>query len=162
MLIASKSDKMKSKILFHDRKMVIPIETGCVTHYYGELIYILFDKPYCVLYFTGNIKYRVETSLRYMMDNLPELGFMKCKRSVIINICYYKSFRKIVPEVVMEDGASFKLSRQNVLDFKMMIKCLPNMSPPCPACHICADNDCGSRLAFCRRKKRHHNWSGME
>jgi hypothetical protein len=32
---------MKSKIAFHDRKVIIRIETGTVTRYYGELMYIL-------------------------------------------------------------------------------------------------------------------------
>ena len=154
---------MKSKVLFYDRKMVIPIEIGIVTHYYGELMYILFDKPYCVLHFTGNTKYRVEVTLQSMIDNLPESGFIKCKRSAIINICYYKSFRKMGAEIVMEDGAKFKLSKQNVHDFKLIVRNLPNISPPCPACHSCKDNGCESRLAFCRRKKgAQHNNREME
>ena len=144
---------MKSKILFRDRKMMIHTETGFVAHYYGELMYVLFDKPYCVLHFTGNSKYWVEVSLQYMIDNLPESGFMKCKRSAIINICYNKSFKKIGSEIVMEDGARIKLSKQNIFDLKLIIKCLPNISPPCPVCHRCADHACESRLAFCRRKK---------
>jgi len=154
---------MKSKILFHDRKMVIPIETGFIAHDYGELMYILFDKPYCVLHFTGNCKYWVEISLQYMIDNLPKSGFMKCKRSAIINICYYKNFRKIESEIVMEDGARISLSKQNISDFKLMIKCLPNISPPCPACHRCTNLACENRLAFCRRRKTGtHNGPEME
>jgi len=45
---------MKSKIIFHDLKMEILVETGVIARYYGELMYIIYDAPYCWLYFTGN------------------------------------------------------------------------------------------------------------
>ena len=86
---------MKYQILFHERKMGIAINTGVVFRHYGELMYVIFDKPYCVLYFTGSAKYKIEIPLQYIEDNLPEGIFMKCKRSAILNIFYCKEFKKI-------------------------------------------------------------------
>ena len=63
---------MKSKIYFYDRKMLIPVKNGTITRYYGELMYIIFNKPYCELYFSGDTKYMIESSLQYMIENLPK------------------------------------------------------------------------------------------
>ena len=150
----SPNTNMKSKITFYDRKMAIPVETGIDARYYGELMYIIFDKPYCWLHFTGNTKYRVETTLQYMMNNLPKAAFIKCRRSAILNLCYFKSFRKLPQTIVMDDGATFKLSKQNVLDFKVMMSRLSRISPPCPVCYTCTNEECASRIVFCQRKNK--------
>ena len=107
---------MKSKIAFLDRKMAISTETGIVFRLYDDLMYILFDKPYCLLHFTGNNKYMVHVSLKHMMDNLPKGAFMKCKRSAILNVHCCKEFRKISSKVVM---AIFR-SRKAIFDFMVV------------------------------------------
>lgn len=141
---------MKTKFIFHHRKFVLAIETGFVSHYYGELMYIKFDKPYCLLHFTENIKYTIEIPLHYVMNNLPKAGFMRCNRSTIINLCYFTSFQKITSEIVMEDGAKFRLSRKNVLDFKLMMHNMPITSPPCSLCNRCTNDACEGRMFFHR------------
>ena len=129
---------MKSKIAFLDRKMAITAETGIVFRLYDDLMYILFDKPYCILHFTGNNKYMVGIRLQYVMDRLPKGSFIKCKRSAILNVHHCKEFRKNPPTAVMDDDKEIKLSQQNVLDFNWMIDCLSSTSP---SCQVCTDDE---------------------
>ena len=148
---------MKSKIYFCDRKMLIPLKNGTITRYYGELMYIMFNKPYCELYFIGDTKYMVENSLQYMIENLPRGGFIKCNRMAIVNICYHKIFCKNPPTIVMDNGQEFKLSRKNIKEFELLIKKASRLSPPCYACYSCDDNDCENQIVFCRRKNARPN-----
>ena len=62
---------MKSKIAFHDLKMEIAEGTKVVSRFYGELMYIIYDAPYCRLYFNDTQKYQVKIALQFMSDNLP-------------------------------------------------------------------------------------------
>jgi hypothetical protein len=144
---------MTLKIVFHDQKMEIAVENGADVRYYGELMYIIYDAPYCNLYFSDNTDYKVETSLQTIMDNLPKTTFFRCNRSVIINICYYKKYRIQPPVIAIDDGKEFKLSRRNVKDFVKMKTDLPRILPSCPKCHTCKIEECESRIIFCRREK---------
>jgi hypothetical protein len=144
---------MTSKIVFHDQKIEIAVENGADARFYGELMYVIYDAPYCKLYFSDNTDYKVETTLQSIMDKLPETTFFKCNRSVIINICYYKRYRIQPPVIVTDDGKEFKLSRRNVKNFEMVKADLPRISSSCPKCHTCKIEDCESRIVFCRRKK---------
>ena len=112
---------MKSQIVFYDRKIEIPTETGFVVRNYDELIYIVYDAPYCWLYFAGSKKYKEEVTLRYMMEHLPEGTFFECNRSVILNIHHCKEYRKDKATVVMENDMAFSLARRRVKDFYKMI-----------------------------------------
>ena len=125
---------MKSKIIFFDQKMAITTETGIVFRYYDDLMYILFDKPYCSLYFTGNVRYMAEVPLQYIMDNLPKTTFMICKRSAVLNICYCRELKKSTRMVEMEDGTEINLSKRNMLNFKWMIDNLSCISSHRPNC----------------------------
>ena len=144
---------MNPKIVFHDLKMEIPADTGIAFHSYSELMYIIFDKPYCRLYFTGNAKYRVEVSLQCMLDNLPDAAFLKCKRSSVLNICHCQKLKKNPPLAVMPDGAEIRLTQQNVLKFKRMMDNLSCISPPCQGCYTCTIEKCENRMIFCRRER---------
>ena len=143
---------MKQKIVFKEKKMIIPVKTGEVYRYYGELMYVIFDKPYCWLHFTGNTKYCVEVNLQHIMDNLPEAVYIKCKRSAIVNACYCKELKTNLQKAVMEDGTEIKLSKRNVPVFKQMMVDLPRISPPCPSCYTCKNENCINRALFCRQK----------
>jgi len=143
---------MTQKIVFHDQKMEIPVKNGADARYYGELMYVIYDAPYCKLRFVNNTDYNVETSLQSIMDNLPEAAFFKCNRSVVINICYYKGYRLKPPVVVIDDGKEFDLSRRNINDFIKMKNNLPRISPPCPKCYTCKIEECENRILFFRRK----------
>ena len=144
---------MKSKILFYDRKALIQTETGYAAYYYGDLMYIVFDKPYCKFHFIDGVVCKIEISLQYLLDNLPA-AFTKCKRSTIVNLCYIKNFRtKNPPKIIMVDNVGFKLSKQNVQEFELKISNMPRISPPCPACNDCMDVKCKSQVAFCRRNE---------
>jgi len=154
---------MKSKILFYERQMQIPVKSKIELRYYGELMYIIFDKPYCVMYFTKKRKYWVEVSLKEMMDNLPEAVFLPCKRSVIINVCYLKSLDKKNRMIELEDGSKFKLSKENVLACEEMMSRLTDLAPPCHGCFSCDDEQCDQMILICRHKiNRHQNESKKE
>ena len=143
---------LKQKIVFKDRKMIIFEKKGTVCRYYGDLMYVTFDKPYCRLHFAGNTKYCTEVNLQHIMDNLPKAVYIKCKRSAIVNVCYCKELKSNPPMVVMEDGMEIKLSKRNVPVFKQMMNDLPRISPPCPSCYTCRNENCINRVLFCRQK----------
>ena len=142
----------KSKIVFHDLKMEISVRDRVIARYYGELMYIIYDAPYCWLYFADNTKYNVEITMRHLIDNLPE-AFIRCNRSVIFNVCYYREYRIALFEVEMVDSRVFILSRYNVLTFNERRTRLPRISPPYAKCYTCPEAECESRSTFCRRKK---------
>ena len=133
--------------------MTIPVKSGIVSHYYGVLMHIQFDKPYCVLQFTKGRKYWVEVSIQEVLANLPEAVFLKCKRSAIINLCYLKSFHENPPTIEMADGVTFSLSKHNVLEYRMMTKRLDDLAPPCPICYPCTDKKCKSQALLCRKSR---------
>jgi len=51
---------MKSKIVFYDQKMEIPTVSGFVVCNYDDLMYVIYDAPYCWLHFTENKKYKLD------------------------------------------------------------------------------------------------------
>ena len=110
---------MKFNIVFHKQKMEISVKTGFIVHLYDELLYIVYDAPYCWLVLKGK-KYMVETSLQYIMDNLPKNDFFQCNRSVIVNINYCKEYRREESVIVMDDYEEIRLSRRRVKSFHMM------------------------------------------
>ena len=142
---------MKTLITFYDRKMAIFAESEINARFYGNLMYIKFDKPHCWLYFTENEKFKVEIPLKEMTDNLPKAGFMKCKRSAVVNICYFKKLIGHSRTIEMNDGTTFKLSKQDVNDFRQLLKRTPRISPPCTDCNSCTNDNCESQIVFCRR-----------
>ena len=144
---------MKSKIVFHDLKMEIRIETGVISRYYGELMYIIYDAPYCWLYFTGRNRYRIIVTMKSLMNNLPEASFVRCKRSVILNVCYYKEYDHTKSMVIMEDDREFKLTQPNIMKFNTIRNKIPHNSPPCPRCYTCTEEKCESRMIFRQWKK---------
>jgi DNA-binding LytR/AlgR family response regulator len=110
--------RAKRRILFHDLKMDVPVKKEFIERNYDELMYVLYDAPYCQLHFTDK-KIVIETSLQHLMENLPEIIFFQCSRSVIININYCKDFRKPEAVIVMRDKTELDLSRRRVKDFNM-------------------------------------------
>ena len=142
---------MKSEIIFHDLKMEIPVKSGIIARYYGELKYIVYNAPYCWFYFADDTKYKVETTIQYMVQNLPK-AFVRCNRSAIINICYYREYRIPLSEVEMVDSKVFVLSRYNTVTFNKLRISLPRISPPFISCYTCTC-DCNSKTAVCRCKQ---------
>ena len=108
---------MNSKIVFHEQKMEIPVKTGFVARHYHELMYIVYDAPYCWLHFTGKTRYKVEVTLQYLMERLPKTTFFQCNRSAILNLHCYREYRKKDEMVVMDDGMELNLARRRVNDF---------------------------------------------
>jgi len=142
---------MKSKIVFHDLKMEIIVKTGFVARYYGELMYIVYENNNCVLYFADNNIYIVESSLIYMMENLPEGVFVRSNRKTVLNICHCKEYDKTKSEIQMDNGKVFSLSRRNVTDFNAKRKSIRLMCT-CTNCFTCKNCECEIKSVFCRRK----------
>ena len=113
---------MNPKIVFHDLKIEIVLKTGFVTRYYGELMYVVYKKLHCTLYFDDKEKYTVESTLKDMENNLPETTFVKCSRNAIVNLCHCKGYDKTISEIRMDDGGVFTLSKRNKTDFNMKRK----------------------------------------
>ena len=107
---------MKSKIVFHDGMMDMPVKTGYVVRPCSELMYITYDSPDCFLHFSDNV-IKVQTSLKYLMDNLPKEVFFLCDRPVVINMRYFNMYNRIERLITMNDGAKFALSRRRVRTF---------------------------------------------
>ena len=141
---------MNSTIKFYDQTMEIPIETGKKVHYYGKLMYVRYEAPYCWLHFADNPKCKVEIALQEIMRNLPQYVFFQCNKSTIINLCYHTGYNTYTRTVIMDDGKRFELSRRKANVFKNMKEILPRLSPPCPACYTCTKKDCDNRVVFCR------------
>ena len=141
---------MKSKIVFHDLKMEILDDATTVARYYGELMYVIYEAPWCWLHFVDKTQYRVEVTLQYMMDNLPP-AFVQCNRSVLLNLCYYREVDYILLMVRMDDGKEFNLARRRMKAFKETKNNLRRISPPCPSCYVCTHKECESRVTFCKR-----------
>ena len=125
--------------------------------YYGELMYVKFDKPYCDLFFTKKRKYTVESTLKHLMDKLPEAAFLICKRSAVINLCYIRVIDRNPPMVEMEDVAILELSDKNLKDLERMRSRLNDIAPPCPICYPCKEHSCESQMLFCKRKNIWHS-----
>jgi len=107
---------MSSKITFHDRKIDIPIRTGFLARYYDDIMYIIYDGVYCYLHCSDK-EYRIEASLKYLMDYLPKEIFFECNRSTIINIHYIKEYNRLDAFILMDDNRYFGLSRRRVKAF---------------------------------------------
>ena len=143
---------MKSKVIFYHLKIEVPDDTKVVALYYGELMYIVYDSPYCWLHFTGNKKYKVETTLQYMLDNLP-IAFIRCNKSVILNVFYYEEYDQTSLMVRMNDGMKFKFARRRVRNFNETKLKLLRISPPCVNCYVCTNEKCENRMGFCLPEK---------
>ena len=146
---------MKPKIVFYDRNLSIPDKSKCKIFYYGELMYIKFDKPYCIFYFTKKRIHWIKVSLKEIADKLPEAVFLKCQRSVIINLCYLKGFDKNPLMVEMVDGTKFELTKQNRVELDLMLGRLKDIAPPCPICYPCLEDKCERQALFCKRLNVH-------
>ena len=125
---------MKPKIVFHESKMKIAVKTGFIACRYRDLMYVVYKDLYCTLHFVGNIKHKIETTLKYMADHLPRDIFVICNRNTILNLLHCKGYDRVESEIVMDDGAVFALSRRNVANFKAKIK-NPLHTLTCTNCH---------------------------
>jgi len=141
---------MRREIKFYRLKMEIPFKSGEVASYFSDLLYVKYDKPFSMFYFTGEkTVLMAEITLKRLLDNLPEKPFFRCSRQIIINICRYRSFTVKPPLVVMEDGTEFKLSYRNITAFKRKKAGLERLSPLCESCYTCKNHSCSDKLIFC-------------
>ena len=141
---------MRTKINFYDLKMLIFHKSEKAAYYYCELMYIIYDKPYCRLFFSNKKKNVIEMSITTLMEYLPESVFLMCKRSAIVNLCYLKHLKHDEMTIEMSDGVKFPLSKANIMDFNLMIEKVEDISPYCPDCFACKPT-CKKQPLFCRR-----------
>ena len=145
---------MKSKIKFCRRKFVIPIKSGEVALYYSNLMYAIYENPYCWLHFSGGEKYMVEVSVTELLKNLPIKPFFQCNRTDIINLCYYGSYEEEPSMVVLEDGTKFSLSIRRKPDFKKKKAELKRISPLCHPSSDSKNERCPDFGLFCSDSDR--------
>ena len=141
---------MKSKVVFHRRKMEISKEKGIVARYYSELMYVRYTEPYCYLHFRDGVKYQLETTIDYLLKNLPKQPFFRCNRHEIINLCFFSEYKEEPFMVILEDGTGFKLSFRNVHAFKKQKTGMKCISPVCPHCSECNNENCSDFWLFCQ------------
>jgi hypothetical protein len=138
-------------IIFHGLKMEIPVKTGKVTRYYGEIKYIVCSKPECEIYCIDNSKYSVTVPLKYLADHLPD-AFFRCNKSAIVNLHYYMEYNRRSLQLVMEDRKTFSLSVRKIAVFRKRTAELHRISSPCEPCFTCTEG-CSARTPFCIRHK---------
>ena len=129
--------------------MEIKTYNGVVARYYSDLMYVKYEDPYCWLFFADDDKYKVEVSIKYLFENLPQKPFFRCNRTSIINICYYAEFDKYLSQLIMDDGTKFELSFRKDEKFKTQKADLKRISPPCPLCVSCKNEKCSDFWLFC-------------
>lgn len=127
---------MKLNVKFYQKKIEIAVANGETTYYYSDLMYIKYDEPYCWLHFIDGKKHKVEVSLKYLLENLPQRPFFRCNRAEVVNLCYYKGIQKEPPAIFLENEAKsdivkFRLSVRNISSFKSKKAGLTCISPPC-------------------------------
>ena len=140
---------MKPKINFYRRKIEILTDDGEVAYYYSDLMYVKYKDPYSWLHFSSGTKYMVEVSIRHLLNNMPQKPFFRCNRTIIINFCYYCEYKQSSASVIMEDGTEFRLSVRNIANFKKQKASLKRISPPCPSCFDCKNENCPDFWLFC-------------
>ena len=147
---------MKFKTKFDNQKIVFSYKKRLISIFYGDLMYIKYEKPICWLHLKGKVKYWIEISVTSLIENLPEDAFLICKRSVIVNLLYFKYLYENLLKIEMVDGATFDLSKENIRDLKWRLERLPAISPPCPICYPCKEK-CERQALLCRKIINEHN-----
>ncbi|MDR1666496.1 MAG: LytTR family transcriptional regulator [Bacteroidales bacterium] len=111
-------EERHDSIVFHELKMDISVRRGGRMYYYTDVLYVVYEKPYCVIYCKDEKKCLVYMPLGTMQSNLPGM-FFRCNRSVIVNLCKiarYDYGKK--PEITMENGQKFALAHRRKAEFK--------------------------------------------
>ncbi|MDR2233850.1 MAG: LytTR family transcriptional regulator [Tannerella sp.] len=141
---------MNDPIKFYRSKLTLTTQQGNIAYYYNELMYVIYENAYCWLYFSDGKSYNVDVPLKYIMENIPQQPFFKCNRKEIINLCYYKEYQEYPSTVVLENEKTFKLSARNITPFKKKKAGLYRLSPLCPKCYDCPENEtCSDFQMFC-------------
>jgi hypothetical protein len=102
---------MKSKIVFNRLEIEISTLSGIEYYPYSDLIWVQYDKPYCIFYCKRGKKrkkYLVLTSLKKISGKFPAV-FFKCNQSTIVNIRHLQRYDIIKCALVMDDDTSFAL-----------------------------------------------------
>ena len=109
---------MKKEIAFYNLKLEIPYKNGFFARSYNELLYIEYKDLYCLLTFSDQKEFKVESSLEQMTSNLPNDTFFQCNRKTIINIHCCKEYNWETSKIEMEDGRKIDISRRRVKQFR--------------------------------------------
>jgi DNA-binding LytR/AlgR family response regulator len=124
-------------IVFHEYKLEILINGKTVIHPYGDILYIITEKPYCKVSCINNKHYLLLYPLDKFINILPDC-FFQCNRSTIINlsrVIEYDCTKEM--KIVMENNKSFSISRNKRNDFKEKIHSIVRLTVPFEKCFEC-------------------------
>jgi hypothetical protein len=124
------------KIIFHEYKLeIIEKHTGYI-YYYGDIIYIIYDKPFCKIHFVDNSTFHICYPFNRLLKILPRI-FFQCKKSIIINLARMKQYNFKEMEIIMEDNTVFSLSYRRKNDFVKEKEGINRLTVPFKDCFLC-------------------------
>jgi DNA-binding LytR/AlgR family response regulator len=98
-------------------KLEIPCKTsGVEIIEYKNIIYIRYDKPYCIFVYREQLERRtllVQLSLIFIEEHLS-LPFVRCNLATIVNLDYIKKINYNERYILMEDGKKIYISRRRM------------------------------------------------
>ena len=133
--------------------MEVRTEKGQTVYFYADLVLAEYENLFFKLYFTDGKDYRVEITVKELLEKLPPKAFFLCSRNTIINICRYSSSDALENEIWMDNGMKVNASSRKMKEFIKHKDSLPGISLPCPNSHTCSNENCPERLMFCLPKK---------
>lgn len=122
-------------------------------YYYADILYIIYDKPYCKIYCTGNTNHYISYSLRKILEVFPAV-FFQCEKSTIVNLSKIKSYNYLNMQIVMEDDRILPLSNRRKKNFITVKNSIIRLTAPFQICFPChsANNCCESYRAKLDKK----------
>ena len=133
--------------------MEVPTQTGEAIYLYSDLVFATYENLFIKLYFTDGMSYKVEMSVKQLLQNLPQRAFFLCSRNTIINVCRYRSYDALEYEILMDNGMKVNVSSRKMTAFRKHKYSLPTMSLPCANSDTCVNENCPDRLLFCSPEK---------
>jgi DNA-binding LytR/AlgR family response regulator len=125
------------KIIFHKFKVEIIEESKGYIYYYGDILYITYNKPYCKIFCLGRGKsHMLHYSLNILLKILPPV-FFRCERSVIINLARMKKYDFTSMKITMEDDHILPLANRKKNDFIKLKTSITNLTAPFQDCFSC-------------------------
>jgi DNA-binding LytR/AlgR family response regulator len=131
---------MTMEIIFHEYKIEIPIDSRKYKIlYYADIVYIVYDNPYCSVYCVDNKHYMVSYSLSKFIKILPPI-FYQCNKFVIINMSRISeySLQGEGNTIIMDNEHVFSLSRRKKKEFLILKNSVLRLTPPFEQCLKCS------------------------
>jgi DNA-binding LytR/AlgR family response regulator len=127
----------KQNIIFHEYKLEISVNGKTVIYPYGDILYIVAEKPYCKVCCVDNKQYLLLYPLDKFINVLPDC-FFQCNRSTIINLSWVKEYDCTKDmKVVMNNNNAFSISRNRKDDLRKTVHSIARLTVPFEQCSRC-------------------------